>query len=190
MPDYIRRRVPDAPWFFTLRLADRQSDLLLREVDVLRAAMRATRARFPFEIEAIVVLPAALHMIWRLPPGDADFPTRIAMLKSRFSRAMPMPADRTPGQIRRAEKGIWQRRYWEHQLRDAADYARHREMIHLSPVHAGLVAAPQDWVHSSLHRDLARGAPPPRPLGCGTVRLSAAPSPPLWRSRRKPRLSA
>ena len=167
MSDYIRRRTTGATYFFTLRLADRHSDLLTREVDQLRCAMRATMDRFEFRIEAITVLPAAVHMIWTLPKGDKAYPTRIAMLKSRFSRAMPMPAHRTMTQIKRAEKGIWQRRYWEHQITDEADFSRHRDMIYLSPVHAGLAPTPRDWVHTSLHRDLAEGYAGPAPLGCG-----------------------
>lgn len=167
MSNYIRRRTTGATYFFTLRLADRHSDLLTREVDHLRRAMRETLARFAFRIDAITVLPAAVHMIWALPEGDDAYPARIAMLKSRFSRAMPMPANRTLAQIKRAEKGIWQRRYWEHQITDAADFARHRDMIYLSPVQAGLAATPQAWQHTSLHRDLADGGTLPQPLGCG-----------------------
>jgi putative transposase len=167
MSDYIRRRTPGATYFFTIRLADRSGDLLIRAIADLRRAMRDTIDRHAFRIDAIAVLPAAIHTIWTLPEGDSDYPNRIGMLKSRFSRAMPMPTHRTLTQIQRGEKGIWQRRYWEHQIRDAADLARHRDLIHLSPVHAGLCPRPQDWPHSSLHRDIAQGKPPPAPIGHG-----------------------
>lgn len=140
-------------YFFTLRLADRTDDLLTRHIGHLRRAMRDTIKRYPFHIDAIVVLPAVIHTIWTLPPGAQDYPNRIGMLKSRFSRDMPFPAYRTPGQIQRGEKGIWQKRYWEHQIVDAADFARHRAMIHHSPVQAGLCEAPRAWPYSSLHRD-------------------------------------
>lgn len=171
MSSYIRRRVPGATYFFTIRLADRHSDLLLRRIALLRQAMRATLDRYPFHINAIVVLPATIHTLWNLPEGDSAFPTRMAMLKSRFSRSCPMPADRTAAQIRRGEKGIWQRRYWEHVIRDRADLKRHRDLIHLSPVHAGLCPRPADWPHTSFHRDMKTGQPPPAPLGHGAGRL-------------------
>lgn len=167
MPSYIRRRTPGATYFFTLRLADRNDDQLVRRIDLLRQSMRATLARAPFRIDAITVLPNCIHTLWTLPPEDDAYPSRIAMLKSRFSRGCPMPLHRTPTQIRRAEKGIWQRRYWEHVIRDAADFERHRDLIYLSPVHAGLCPRPQDWPHTSLHRDLKQGRRAPAPIGHG-----------------------
>ncbi|MGC1506690.1 MAG: transposase [Sulfitobacter sp.] len=150
-------RIPGATYFFTIRLADRHSDLLLRRIDLLRHAMRQTLDRHPFHIDAITVLPATIYMLCTLPPQDDAFRTRISMLKSRFSRACTMPAHRSLAQIRRGEKGIWQRRYWDHAIRDADDFARHRDLIYLSPVHAGLCPRPQDWAHTSLHRDLRKG---------------------------------
>ena len=171
MSAYIRRRTEGARYFFTIRLKDCTGDLLVSRVKDLRAAVRATQARHPFSIDAICVLPAVIHTIWSLPPGDDDFPNRVGMMKSRFSRQMPMPAHRTLTQIKRAEKGIWQRRYWEHEIRDAADMKRHRDMIYLAPVHAGLCAHPQDWPHSSLHRDLRQGIRTPAPPGHGAAGL-------------------
>lgn len=143
--------------FFTIRLADRSSDLLIRRITDLRHAMRETKARRPFHIDAICILPATIHMLWTLPEGDHKHAARIAMLKSRFSRSMPMPCDRTLTQIQRGEKGIWQRSHWEHAITDTADFERHRDMIYLSPVQAGLCPRPQDWTHTSLHRDLRKG---------------------------------
>ncbi|MBM1712236.1 transposase [Sulfitobacter geojensis] len=154
MSSHVRQGTTGATYFFTLRLADRQDDLLLRKIDLLRSAMRETLQRHPFHIDATAVLPATVHMMWTLPAQDDAYASRIALLKSRFSRACPMPAHRSLAQIKRGEKGIWQRRYWEHAIRDAGDFARHRDLIHLSPVHAGLCARPQDWVYTSLHRYL------------------------------------
>jgi len=171
MSSYIRRRTPGATYFFTIRLANRSDDLLLREIDLLRRAMRATLTRYPFRIDAITILPAAIHTLWTLPPEDNAYPNRIAMLKSRFSRGCPMPAYRTPTQIRRAEKGIWQRRYWEHEIRDQDDYKRHRDLIYLSPVHAGLCPRPQDWAYTSLHRDQRQAHVAPAPIGHGAGNL-------------------
>jgi len=167
MSNCIRRRRPGATVFLTLRLARRHDDLLVREIDALRYAMRHTLERHPFRVDAIAVLPNVIHTLWTLPDGDGNYPVRVGMLKSRFSRAMPMPAHRTSTQIQRAEKGIWQRRYWEHQIRDAQDLGRHRDMIYLSPVHAGLCATPRDWAHTSLHRDLAQGHVLPPAIGHG-----------------------
>lgn len=174
MPNYIRRRDAGATYFFTIRLADRSGDMLTRRIALLRQCMRATLHRFPFRIDAITVLPATIHTLWTLPPGDDAYPARVAMLKSRFSRGCPMPPDRSLAQIRRGEKGIWQRRYWEHVIRDAEDYTRHRDLIYLSPVHAGLCPRPQDWRYTSLHRDLRAGSLPPAPIGhgAGDLRLT------------------
>jgi len=186
MSHYIRRRTPGATYFFTIRLADRHSDLLTRQIGPLRAAMRATLDRHPFHIDAITVLPGVIHTIWTLPADDADFATRIGMLKSRFSRSQPMPPDRSLTQIRRGEKGIWQRRYWEHEIRDKADFDRHRDLIYLSPVHAGLCPRPQDWPHTSLHRDLRQAKPAPPPIGHGAAGLHLThPAPPRSEAKQR-----
>ena len=183
MSDYIRKRCPGGTFFFTIRLADRTSDMLVRKIADLRRAMRDTKQRYPFEIEAIVVLPSVIHTLWTLPEGDSDYSIRIGMLKSRFSRSQPMPAHRTLTQIKRGEKGIWQRRYWEHRIRDADDLACHRDLIYQSPVHAGLCATPQAWPHTSLHRDLATGTRLPHPIGHGAARLHLTPPPRQQRYR-------
>ncbi|MCV3273929.1 REP-associated tyrosine transposase [Roseobacter sinensis] len=155
MGNQIRSKTPGATFFFTARLADPRSSLLTDEVDLLRRAMRETVSRYPFSIDDIVVLPAAIHTIWTLPEDDADFSTRWSYLKSRFSRALPPPESRTATEILRKEKGIWQRRFWEHRIRSAHDLMLHRRLIHTAPVEAGLVERPTDWSWTSLHRDLA-----------------------------------
>ncbi len=159
MSDSIHPAGPS--YFFTIRLANASDDLLLRKIAHLRCAMRDTKARHPFHINAITVLPNTIHTLWTLPKGDNNYRRRVALLKSRFARAMPMPAGRTLTQIKRGEKGIWQRSYWEHQIVDKADFERHRDLIYLSPVHAGLCPRPQDWLHCSLHRDLREGQAAP-----------------------------
>lgn len=161
MSNSINPAASGITYFFTLRLANNRDDLLVRKIAALRGAMRDTLNRHPFHIDAIAVLPATIHMLWILPDGDNKYARRVALLKSRFSRACPMPANRTPAQINRGEKAIWQRRYWEHVICDAQDQALHRDLIYLSPVHAGLCKHPQDWPHTSLHRDLKHGAPRP-----------------------------
>ena len=94
MSNYLRKRSPGGTFFFTIRLADRNGDLLTRQIADLRRAMRHTLARHPFRIDAITILPAVIHTIWTMPADTSDYSNRIGMLKSRFSRDMPMPAHR------------------------------------------------------------------------------------------------
>ncbi len=157
MSCYTRLKRPGGTYFFTVRLTDRHSDLLIRQIGLLRAVTRRTRARYPFDIRAITVLPATIHTIWTLPPDDAEFARRWSMLKALFSREMPTPPNRRMSEIRRGDKAIWQRRFWDHLIRDPQDFDAHRQMIYASPVQAGLCAHPEDWPFSSLHRDLRSG---------------------------------
>lgn len=156
MPNYRRPKAPGAMIFFTLTLADRGSDLLVREVDLLREAVRATRTERPFHIDAWVILPDHLHCIWTLPDGDRDFSTRWRIIKSRFSRGIAT-GTRRQSHVTRGECGIWQRRYWEHHIRDEADYNDHMRYCWWNPVKHGLVKAPEKWAYSSFRRDRARG---------------------------------
>jgi putative transposase len=133
-------------------LADRGSDLLIREVDALRDAVRRTRVERPFGIDAWVVLPDHLHCVWRLPDDDADFSTRWKVIKARFSRAMPA-CKRRPSHEARREHGIWQRRYWEHHIRDDRDWDAHVRYCWDNPVKHGFVSDPSQWPFSSWHRD-------------------------------------
>jgi len=156
MPDYRRNLASRGTFFFTVNLLDRRSDLLLKYID----AVRATRARTPFAIDAWVVLPDHMHCIWTLPPGDADFPSRWYAIKTAFSKALPAAEQRSAVMVRRGERGIWQRRYWEHTIRDARDYAIHMDYTHFNPVKHGYVSHPADWPHSSFRRCLAAGQYP------------------------------
>ena len=157
MPEYRRNRVPGGTFFFTLNLLDRRSDLLVARVDVLREAVRRTRLRSPFHIDAWVVLPDHMHCLWTLPPGDADFPGRWRAIKIAFAKSLPQGEPRTPVMTRRGERGIWQRRYWEHTIRDDHDFAAHMDYTHFNPVKHGLAEHPADWPHSSFRRCVASG---------------------------------
>ncbi len=157
MSSYLRPVRPGATIFFTAALADRRSDLLVRGVETLREAVRLTRSERPFRIDAWVVLPDHMHCVWTLPLGDADFSTRWSIIKARFSRAMP-PSPRRASHVARREHGLWQRRYWEHHVRDEDDYRAHVRYCWFNPVKHGLVEDPGDWPYSSYHRD---GSPPP-----------------------------
>jgi putative transposase len=110
MPDYRRNRVPGGTYFFTVNLRDRRSDLLVAEIDALRAAVQWARTHRPFQIDAWVVLPEHMHCLWTLPPGDSDYSGRWRSLKQRFSRRLPATETSPSVQRRRDERGIWQRR--------------------------------------------------------------------------------
>ena len=161
MPDYRRAHLPGATYFFTVNLADRRQRLLTEHVNALRAAFRLARVRHPFAIDAIVILPDHLHTIWTLPDGDADFPTRWRLIKSYFSRALPATETVSVSRTLKAERGIWQRRFWEHAIRDEDDLERHVDYIHFNPVKHGYVAHVREWPHSSFHQYVARGDLPP-----------------------------
>ena len=160
MPNYRRNRVDGGSYFFTVNLRDRRSDLLVAEIDALRNAVRAARARHPFHIDAWVVLPDHMHCLWTLPPGDRDFPVRWQTIKALFSRSVPRAEDRRASLVRKREAGIWQRRYWEHTIRDDQDYAVHMDYIHFNPVKHGLAAHPADWPLSSFTKCVTLGMYP------------------------------
>jgi putative transposase len=159
MSYYRRAKIEGGTYFFTVTLADRSGDLLIREIDRLRRVYRSVQESRPFETDAICILPDHLHAIWSLPAADADFATRWSLIKSGFSRGFPA-APRSASKIVRCEKGIWQRRYWEHAIRDDADLNRHVDYIHFNPVKHGLVSRVCDWQHSSFHQHVKRGLLP------------------------------
>jgi putative transposase len=157
MSRYRRARIEGGTYFFTLTLAERSSDLLVLHIDRLREAYRTVQQNRPFVTEAICVLPDHLHAIWTLPPGDDDFARRWNLIKGNFSRGLPSATSRSPSKVAKREKGLWQRRYWEHVIRDDADLAKHVDYIHFNPVKHGLVERVRDWPHSSFHRYVRRG---------------------------------
>ncbi|RJF75054.1 REP-associated tyrosine transposase [Rhodopseudomonas palustris] len=160
MPNYRRAFVPGGCWFFTVNLLERRNTLLVDHIAILRDAVARTRQRLPFEIDAVVVLPDHLHAVWTLPPEDADFSTRWRLIKTHFAKGLPKQERLSVVRARRRERGIWQRRFWEHLIRDEDDYARHVEYCMINPVKHGLVSLVQDWPYSSFHRDVCRGVFP------------------------------
>jgi REP-associated tyrosine transposase len=157
MTDYRRNFLGGGTFFFTVNLAERRRRLLTEQIDKLRIAFRETRQRHPFKIDALVVLPDHLHSVWTLPEGDADFATRWRLIKSAFSRRLATGERISPSRAARGERGIWQRRYWEHTIRDANDFVRHVDYIHINPVKHRLVARVKDWPYSSFHRMVRLG---------------------------------
>jgi putative transposase len=161
MRTYQRAHIPGAIFFFTVNLAERhENDLLLHHIDALREAFRKTKRDHPFALDAICVLPDHLHCLWRLPEKDDDFPMRWRLIKARFSRALPLGEDVSKSRHRKGERGIWQRRYWEHVIRDEEDYRRHMDYIHYNPVKHGYVERATDWPFSSLQRLVRAGVYP------------------------------
>ncbi|WP_077731720.1 transposase [Methylocaldum sp. 14B] len=158
---YKRAKIAGGVYFFTVNLAERcGNDLLTRHIADLREAFKMTRKSHPFSIEAIVVLPDHLHCVWQLPPADDDFSTRWRLIKARFSRRIDGEERISASRRRKGERGIWQRRYWEHVIRDERDYHRHLDYIHFNPVKHGYVQSPKDWPYSSFHRWVERGVYP------------------------------
>jgi putative transposase len=157
MPNYRRAFVPGGCWFFTVNLLDRDQTLLVDQIETLRGAVAATRQSRAFTIDAFVVLPDHIHAVWSLPPGDSDFSTRWRLIKNRFARALPKQEPLNAVRVARNERGIWQRRFWEHLIRDEADYARHVEYCYINPLKHGLVTRVCDWPYSSFHRDVRAG---------------------------------
>jgi putative transposase len=160
MSRYRRPKIDGGVFFFTVALADRRSDLLVRNIDRLRRMYGAAHKHYPFETIAICVLPDHVHAVWALPPGDLDFSSRWGIIKSSFSRGLTGRAPRSGSQVARRERGLWQRRFWEHAIRDESDLERHVDYVHFNPVKHGYVLRVKDWPHSSFHRYVAEGLLP------------------------------
>jgi putative transposase len=162
MPDYRRAVVPGGTFFFTV-VTEGRSPILCSDSSrsFLRAAIEECRQRFPFEIEAFVLLPDHLHPIWRLPDDDSDFSKRWSIIKRRFSQQYVASGDAeqsiSESKKRNNRVGVWQRRFWEHAIRDDDDLRSHLDYIHYNPVKHGLVSCPHLWPYSSFHRFVKAG---------------------------------
>jgi putative transposase len=157
MSRYRRARIEGGTFFFTIALADRSADLLVQHIDRLREAYKFAADHHPFETIAICILPDHLHAIWSLPTADSNFALRWSIIKGKFSRGLPNSDLRSQSQIEKRDKGIWQRRYWEHAIRNDDDLARHIDYVHYNPVKHGHVSQVQDWPYSSFHRYVKEG---------------------------------
>ncbi len=162
MPDYRRAIVPGGTFFFTVVTETRAPIFAYDDARALmREAMAKTGRRLPFVVEAVVVLPDHLHTIWSLPAGDSDFSTRWSFLKRTFTKAWLSRGGReqitTESRRRNRRRGVWQRRFWEHTIRDEDDFRHHCDYIHYNPVKHGLATCPHGWVYSSFERFVRRG---------------------------------
>jgi putative transposase len=162
MPEYKRLFRPGGTYFFTVVTFDRKEIFCTtRARTYLRMAIAEVRTLRPFEILGIVLLPNHCHCIWKMPPDDNDFSVRWGMIKRRFTKSwsadggrdVPVSASRS----KRGEHGIWQRRFWEHLIRDRQDFARHMDYIHYNPVKHGHVRCPHQWKYSGFHRWVKEG---------------------------------
>jgi putative transposase len=157
MPDYRRAWAPGGTYFFTVNLLERKgNNLLIRKIEHLLTSVSSVRKRHPFTIHAWVVLPEHLHCVIELPQDDTDYSVRWRLIKMEFSKALPRTERLSLVRARRGERGIWQRRYWEHMIRDDRDYRAHMDYVHINPVKHGLVQKMADWPFSTLHRLVAQ----------------------------------
>jgi putative transposase len=152
---YRRSFQPGASYFFTL-VTHARSPLFgdVVAIDLYRNAVRKVQAARPFTLAAEVILPDHIHMLWTLPDGDADYPTRIRLIKRAFTRSYLNHRrhidERSGSRIAKGEQAVWQRRYWEHTIRDERNFQAHLDYIHLNPVKHGLATAARDWPHSTF----------------------------------------
>ncbi len=170
MPNYRRAFVAGGTWFFTVNLLQRHgNNLLVREIELLRRVVQQVRQKHPFHIDAWVVLPEHLHCVLTLPPGDSDFSLRWRLIKSAFSRALPREERISATRQKYGERGIWQRHYWEHLIRDELDFQRHVDYVHVNPLKHGLVKRVRGWPYSTFRHHVAKGI---YPLDwCGDVEM-------------------
>ena len=160
MPNYVRYRIKGGCYFFTVNLLERKKTLLVDHIDLLRESVRVCKQKRPFDIDAWVVLPEHMHCIWILPEGDDDFSNRWKMIKTTFSKGLPVIERRSKVRMNRGERGIWQRRFWEHAIRHEQDYTKHMDYLHFNPVKHGRVKKVIDWPYSSFHRYVENGTYP------------------------------
>lgn len=159
MVRYRRNFVPGGTYFFTVTLAHRKSTALVDHVGALRTAFRVARHEHPFTIDAIVILPDHLHAIWTLPPDDADFSGRWRRIKAHFTHRLVSAGVRLE-RHRNGEYALWQRRFWEHTIRNERDFERHVDYVHFNPVKHRLVSRVREWPYSSFHAYVRRGLLP------------------------------
>jgi len=154
---YRRTDIQGGTYFFTLNLLQRKQTLLLDEIDKLRDSINKVKKQHSFRLDAMVVLPEHLHAILTLPPNDNDYATRWLLIKAGFSRQLPKQEKINKSRKTKAERGIWQRRYWEHFIRDEQDFERHVDYIHYNPVKHGYVKSAADWKYSTIHDFILKG---------------------------------
>lgn len=162
MPNYRRAYIKGGTYFFTVVTYNRNK-ILCTEANQknLDASINETCEEYPFVIEAWALLPDHIHCIWTLPPGDNNFSKRWQMIKSRFTMRYSKGKNEiwttSESRKKRGEQEVWQRRFWEHLIRDEKDFEKHCHYIHYNPVKHGYVKAPKDWQFSTFNKFVKRG---------------------------------
>ena len=157
---YRRARIKGGTYFFTVVAHNRRKILTIPEnVDLLRSIFQSVMDKHPFCMDAIVLLPDHLHCLWTLPNDDHDFSTRWNLIKGAFSRqcSCHFKGKASGSRQTKREAAVWQRRFWEHAIRDENDFDRHVEYIHYNPVKHNLVDSPNKWPYSSFHTYVRNG---------------------------------
>ena len=144
MPRYVRVGNPCGSYFFTVITYGRRQLFSLKEnINSLINGIKQIQYQYPFSLEALVLLPDHLHALWTLPEGDVDYGKRWGLIKARFSKeiqkGLPQEEVINPSRIKRRETTVWQRRFWEHAIRDEEDFQKHLDYIHYNPMKHGLV---------------------------------------------------
>ena len=160
MRHYIRDKTKGGTYFITFTLRDRQSTLLTKHIGEFRQAFRLTTHYHDLTLNAMVLLPVHIHMVITLPENDDNYSVIIASLKSQFSRQIKKTELISSSRRNKRKRGIWQRRFWEHRIRDTLDYNNHIDYIHFNPVKHGYVNNPRDWPYSTLHQFITNGMYP------------------------------
>ena len=162
MPSYRRWRVAGGTYFLTLATHQRRPILCTpRAREILGLTMEQEQSRRPFTLDAIALLPDHIHLMIRLPTGDEDYSTRIGQIKRSFTLTWLAGGGKdgvgSASRRRQRYRGVWQKRFWEHTIRDRRDWSLHLDYIHANPVKHGLVCSPGDWAWSSFHRYVRAG---------------------------------
>jgi putative transposase len=152
MPDYRRHFVLVGCYFFTLNFLERERTLLTDHIDLLRDSVRRVKRLYPFHIDAWVVLPDHMHLVLTLPSDTDDFSVRLRLIKLLFAKGLPLSERLSASRRKRHKRGVWQRRFWEHAIRDERDYALHVDYVHLNPLKHGYVLRVRDWPLSTFHQ--------------------------------------
>ncbi|NRD68952.1 transposase [Psychrobacter okhotskensis] len=159
MRSYIRDKTKGGTYFLTMTLSNRKSRLLTKHVNEFRHAYRLTKQNHDFELNAMVLLPDHIHMLITLAEDSDNYAVIIASIKTHFSRQIKKSASEiiTHSRVRSRERGIWQRRFWEHRIRDDLDYQHHMDYIHYNAVKHGYVTRPIDWSYSTFQKCVEDG---------------------------------
>ena len=169
MSCYRRPFQTGATIFFTVNIADRGQSLLTDQISLLRKSVKEARQDRPFRIDAWVVMPDHMHCVWTLPEGDRAYGQRWGVIKSKFTRYLRRvgfhPTVPSRSKRDKGDAGVWQRRFWEHHIRNEQDYAACVQYCWQNPVKHGFVQDPYEWAFSSIHRDMPRLTPALRKVG-------------------------